>query len=193
MKRNTGWLTAVIAIASALVTAHSAMADVTVENFNNFTPNALYGSWNTPAATITSGPTAWEVASIGYGSLWKYEGDINGTGTSQVKLSIDIGGDPGVVAGPIVDLVDNNGAWATFAWYGLGAGSYELTADLSTTPWLNVADIQHIHVECDPGPSLAMYDLTFNDLSLVTVPEPASLTLLALGAAGFVIARRRAR
>jgi len=194
MKHNAKWLTAAIAIASVLVTVNSALADITIDNFENFTPNLMWGSWPTPAATITAGPADWEIASIGYGSLWKYEGDINGSGATQVRLTLDISGDPGVVAGPIVDLVDNNGAWATFAWYGLTAGSYELTADLSTTPWLNVADIQHIHLECDPGGSTAMYDLTFRDLSLVTaVPEPASLTLVALGTVGLMIARRRSR
>jgi hypothetical protein len=193
MKQNIKWLTAVMAIASALATANLAMASVTIETFDNFTPGALYASWGTPAATITAGPTSWEVASIGYGSLWKYEGDINGTGQARVQLTVDISGEPGFIAGPIVDLVDNTGAWATFAWYGITTpGSYVLTADLSTTPWLNVADIQHIHIECDPGAAPdRLYDLTFRDLSLV--PEPTSLTLLALGAIGFVIARRRAR
>jgi hypothetical protein len=194
MKHNAKWLTAVIAIASALVAINSAVADATIDNFHNFTANALYGSWATPAATITSGPTTWEVASIGYGSLWKYEGDINGSGANQVRLTIDIAGGPGVIAGPIVDLVDNNGVWATFAWYGQTAGSHVLTAPLSTAPAaFNFADIQHIHLECDPGGSTVLYDLTFRDLSLVTVPEPGSLTLMALGVVGFVIARRRAR
>lgn len=190
MKPIAKWLAGVCAIAGVLVFAGSARAaGVTVETFDNFVPNALYASWATPAATITAGPTAWEVASIGYGSLWKYEGDINAAGLNQVRLTIDIAGDPGVIAGPIVDLVDNNGAWATFAWYGKTAGSYVLTADLSTTPWLNAADIQHIHIECDPGGFAGMYDLTIRDLSIV--PEPASLALLALGAIGFAVSRRR--
>jgi hypothetical protein len=193
MKHNAKLLATVIAAASGLMAANSARAQVTIETFDFFAPNALYASWATPAATITQGPTTWEVASIGYGSLWKYEGDINGTGQTKVQLTIDISGEPGFVAGPIVDLVDNNGAWATFAWYGITApGSYVLEADLSTTPWLNLADIQHIHLECDPGSAPdKLYDLTFKNLSLI--PEPTSLTLLALGTIGFVIARRRAQ
>jgi len=195
MKHETKWLAAV-AIACGLAAVDSAVADVTIDNFHNFTANALYASWATPAATITSGPTTWEVASIGYGSLWKYEGDINGAGTAQVQLTVDITGDTGVIAGPIVDLVDNNGAWATFAWYGLSAGDYVLTKDLSTAPAnFNFADIQHIHLECDPGSfTTGTYDLTFRDLSLVgVIPEPGSLGLFALGALAFGIARRRSR
>jgi len=193
MKCNARWLAAVIAAASGLMVANSARASVTIDTFDSFTPDALYASWATPAATITQHADSWQVASVGYGSLWKYEGDIDGSGETKVQLTIDITGDPGFIAGPIVDLVDNNGAWATFAWYGIDTpGSYVLTADLSTTPWLNLADIQHIHLECDPGSApTVLYDLTFKDLSLI--PEPTSLTLLALGAIGFAVARRRAQ
>jgi len=178
-----------VAIAGGLV--GSAMADVTIESFDNFTPNALYASWATPLATITPGPTSWTVSSSTYGSLWKYEGDINGLGNTTVKLSVDISGDPGLIAGPIVDLVDVHGNWGTYAWYGLGAGNYTLTADLSATPWVDLSDIQHIHIECDPSSFQGQYTLTFNDLSLV--PEPASLTLLAIGGAAMMILRRRVR
>lgn len=193
MKNSTKWLATASAVTGGLMAANSAMANVTIETFDNFAPNALYASWSAPAATIIPSPTSWEVASIGYGSLWKYEGDINGSGESKVQLTLDIAGDPGFMAGPIVDLVDNNGAWATFAWYGITTpGSYVLTADLSTTPWLNLADIQHIHLECDPGSAATiMYDLTFKDLSLV--PEPTLMMMFALGAIAFVTARRRTR
>jgi hypothetical protein len=193
MKHNMKWAAAVIAAASGLLAANTASADVTIETFDNFTANALYASWATPAATITPGATSWEVASIGYGSLWKYVGDINGTGQTKVQLTIDISGEPGFIAGPIVDLVDVHGAWGTYAWYGITTpGSYVLTADLSTTPWLDISDIQHIHLECDPGGApTTLYDLTFKDLTLI--PEPTSLTLLGLGAIGFVVARRRAQ
>ena len=193
MKQNAKWLTALVAIAGALVTVNSAMAQVEIDNFQNFTPNALYASWATPAATITQHPASWEVNSLGYGSLWKYEGDIDGSHMTQVQLTVDISGDPGFIAGPIVDLIDAAGNWGTYAFYGITTpGSYVLTADLSTTPWLNTADIQHIHLECDPSSfTTGYYDLNFKNLALV--PEPASLTLLGLGALSLMIARRHAR
>src|ERR1035438_9389323 len=89
MKRNVKWLTAVIAIAGGLAIVNSAQAPtVTIDNFQSFVPNALYASWATPLATITQNPTSWEVSSSAYGSLWKYEGDINASGASAVQLKI---------------------------------------------------------------------------------------------------------
>jgi PEP-CTERM motif len=95
-----------------------------------------------------------------------------------------------------VDLADNNGVTGTCALYGITIpGVHVLTADLSTTPNLNIADTQHLHLECDPGSAATiMYDLTFENLAFVTpVTEPTSLALVGLGALGLFIARRRAR
>ena len=204
MKRNVKWLTVVLAIAGGLANVNSAKAQnfVTIDNFQNFVPSALYASWATPAATITQNPTSWEVASYGYGSLWKYEGDINASGASAVQLTINIlnpTGDPTFAAGPIVDLVDNNGNWAQFYWYGQTAGSDVLTANFNALPspdyitaGFNFSDIQHIHLECDPGSYSGLYDLQFQNLVLEG-PEPGTLALVGLGALTLVIARRRAQ
>jgi hypothetical protein len=203
MKRNVNWLTAVIAIAGGLANVNSAKAQtVTIDNFQAFVPNALYGSWPTPLATITQNPTSWEVSSYNYGSLWKYEGDINASGASAVQVTINIlnpTADPTFVAGPIVDLVDNTGKWAQFYWYGQTAGNDVLTANFNALPspdyitaGFNFADIQHIHLELDPGSFTGLYDLQYQNLALV-VPEPATMTLVALGALTLLIARRRAR
>ena len=201
MKRNVKWLTAVIAIAGGLAIVNSAQAQtVTIDNFQSFVPNALYASWATPLATITQNPTSWEVSSSAYGSLWKYEGDINASGASAVQLSINIlnpTADPTFAAGPIVDLVDNNGTWAQFYWYGQTAGNDVLTANFNALPapdyigaGFNFSDIQHIHLELDPGGFSGVYDLQYENLALV-VPEPATMTLIGLGALGLLIARRR--
>jgi len=161
MQHSVRWLTAVVAIASGLAAANWARADVTI-------------------------PLGWEVETSGYVSKWMYLGDINASGASQLQLSIDIrnpANNPGFQVGPIVDLVDNNGVWNTSAWYGeTTPGSYVLTANLSTVTGFNFADIQHIHLECDPGPYTGLYDLNFKELVITTIPEPTALAVLTLGA-----------
>jgi hypothetical protein len=118
-----------------------------------------------------------------------------------VQLTINIRNptdDPAFAAGPIVDLVDNNGTWAQFYWYGQTAGNYVLTANFNALPapnyigaGFNFADIQHIHLELDPGSFSGLYDLQFQNLVL-EVPEPATMALVGIGALTLVIARRRA-
>ena len=56
---------------------------------------------------------------------------------------------------------------------------------------LNTARISQMNIEIDPGPTSDFYTASFNDLSLVTVPEPASLGLCGL--AMLLAARRRSR
>src|ERR1035438_2647 len=137
---------------------------------------------------------------LGSRVIWLREPlEVRADGQTQIKLSLNISGDSGVIAGPIVDLVDNTGKWAQFYWYGQTAGNDVLTASFSALPapdyitaGFNFGDIQHIHLECDPGSFAGVYDLQFQNL-VVTVPEPATMTLVGLGVLGLVIARRRAR
>src|ERR1035438_2301722 len=120
---------------------------------------------------------------LGSRVIWLREPlEVRADGQTQIKLSLNISGDSGVIAGPIVDLVDNIGKWAQFYWYGQTAGNDVLTASFSALPapdyitaGFNFGDIQHIHLECDPGSFAGVYDLQFQNRSEEHTSELQSL------------------
>jgi hypothetical protein len=160
---------------------------------SGFEVNALgYGSgaYNEPTAINASGAIGWQVTftitapTATQGSFWMNVGIDMSDGTHLVHLS---------------DNAPGGG------WYGYGSftqGTYTLTggfADAYGTAALDTSDITAFNLEFDPaaydasqgGPGTP-YDITYESLVLLTpVPEPTTLALLAIGAAGLLIARRR--
>src|SRR2546429_9896358 len=107
MKQYTNWFAASLAIGSALAIASSALGDTTVSSFDNYTSDALYGSWS--SATIVSGTTNYSVTATNYGSNYKYIGFpvINGAGNTTVQLTVTLSGAPaaGGKLGPLIQLI----------------------------------------------------------------------------------------
>src|SRR5438067_780528 len=85
-----------------------------------------------------------------------------------------------------------------FLSYGpyVGPGTYTLYGPLTDqfggAP-LDTSTITAFNLELDPAEygSGAPYDITYQNFVLTTVPEPATATLGALGAAGYIMLRRR--
>jgi hypothetical protein len=80
----------------------------------------------------------------------------------------------------------------TYVVPSLGLNSY--TFPLQNPNLANVgagAIINGMNFQIDPANVSGNYDITFNSLVLSQVPEPSSLALIGLGAAGLLAARRR--
>src|SRR4051812_26513482 len=201
MKRAAASLAIGAAAPTLVITVVSAAAPVQLSSFDNpFSLDAIYGSWGAPFATITSAPDRFIVRSHNYGSGYKYlGGEFNAAGNDTVQLKVTVSEG---VAGMLVDLVDANNNGVAFRFYGLvpgggtgGGNDYTLQMPLSAgqyftgTGILDTTRISQMNIEIDPGPTSDFYTASFNDLSLVSVPEPTALAACALG--GLLITRRR--
>ena len=195
----------------------------TLSNFQNFNLSAtnLYANWDPTGSqiinggtgytpTITSGatPGSFEVNAQGYGSgAYNFATPINASGANEFQFTFTINSPSGgpFWMNPGVDIADGthlvhltaSNAGGGYLDYGnFTAGTYTLYGPLTDQfgglP-LDTSTITAFNLEFDPAGygSGAPYDITYG--SLVLVPEPATLTLLAIGAAGLVITRRRVR
>jgi hypothetical protein len=208
MKQHAKWFATALAVATGLAGAHSARAQgvTVVSDFHNFNLSVLYANWNEDGSqiinggsgftpVITSGPTSYEVQAQGYGSgAYNLPVALNVPGATQVALTFTINtpanGDN--FLGPNFDLSDGTHQVTYFAYdHYITPGTFTITAPIGS---IDPTDITAFNLEFDPAGfgGGAPYDITYNSLVLLTpVPEPTSLALLAIGAAGVVIARRR--
>ena len=193
-------------LTGSLALASHAWADTTITSFDNFTSDALYPSWALPSSTVVSGPTSYSITAIGYGSNYKYIGfpAITGVGNTHLELTVSLSGPTAAdgLLGPIVGLIDGDGTHVNYAWYGQTLGSHVLTMPVDVPTWteapgsvpgLDLNTLTHMHMQLDPGGfgTQGAYTISWENLSLIVVPEPSSLGLLAIGAIGLLVSRRR--
>ena len=188
---------------------------------NNIAPGAVtayYASWaSMPPTVATQTPTGLEISSIGYGSLYyaipvSQQQVISSSVTeAQLVLTVNNPVSPpsttywlGIPFG-ISDNVasDFYGGYAgEFGFSAAGTATWvgnTVTETVPITDPLQLAAIaggsdviNGINLELDPAvvPG-GFYDVTYNSLTLISVPEPATLALIGMGAAGLLAFRRR--
>ena len=221
MKQYTQCIAAVLALAGSvsLVQAQAVTGTPYLSNMDpstlNTSPNALYAGWGTSAATFTSSLTGLNVTMTppSYGSLYYVipAADVQtlDPGDTQATLTFTVNGDPSAfiwIGTPFI-LNDNAGAFTLGGYSGSGnpgnppgvtwngnvvTETVDLPAEMITAIQQGNDAIYSFNLQLDPAVLAAgSYDITFNSLVLHGVPEPASLSLVGLGAAALLILRRR--
>lgn len=200
-------------LAQDYVTGAQYLSNVT-SNALETSPNALYADWNPstgyPLTTInditSGGNQGLEISSYGYGSFY-YQVPVDQQVTLnpadvEVALTFTFNAPVGsyYVGVPFL-LNDNNGnsgvSYGGYSTFGNGTWTETapLTAAMLTATQGGNEIITGFNLEFDPAGNLpnglGPYDITFNSLAFEPVPEPATLTLLGGGFAGFIALRRR--
>ena len=214
MKQQTKWLAAAISVASGLAVVSSAQAQAVTGDayLDNIAPGAVtayYASWASQPPTgptvVTSTGTGLEISSLGYGSLYyAIPGGAGGqqqplnTADNQATLTFTLNGPAGSYYVGVPFILDDNVSSDTYGGYSMyGQGTWTETVPLTAGQQAAIAAggdaINGINLEFDPAGNVpgGAYDITFNSLVLSHIPEPATLALVGLGAAGFLAIRRR--
>ena len=209
MKQHSKWFAAVLAVASGLVMVNSAQAQAItgtpyLSNIPAVGPS-YSGYWSTPLATITSTPTGLEFnAPGGTGSFSQMYypiplGDQTALNLLDTQVTFDFTWNSGNAVGGVNVLFALGDSLGGVDYYGTGyvvptPGLNSYTFTLQSPNLANVgagAIINGMNFQIDPANVSGNYDITFNSLVLSPVPEPATLALVGLGAAGLLAFRRR--
>ena len=162
----------------------SGQAETILTMFDNFNLDGVFSSW--VSATIDSQANGYSITASGYGSGYKaLTPNIDATGETNIELTVSVtgAGSPGSpVSGPIVSLVDADGTFYNYAWYGQPQGTHVLRASLSaptftspggSVPGLDISKLAFFHLQDDPGAFSGQYTITFQLLRLAGAPAPS--------------------
>lgn len=178
---SQGWFN-LSSLAASLLLASTAMADTTITDFHDFNLDGLF-AWSD--AVVVSTSTNYSITDTNYGSGYKaINPHIDATGETNIELTVTLdgtGGPEDPISGPIVSLVDNDGTFFNWAWYGQTKGRHVLTAPLSTPSYtsgsgavagLDLSNLAFFHLQDDPGAYHGGYTITFENLRLTGAPGP---------------------
>ena len=153
------------------------LADTTLAVFDeNFHLDGLF-AWSD--AVVVSTPNGYSITDTNYGSGYKdINPNIDASGETNIELTVTISAPsaaPGAPAsGPIVSLVDQDGTFVNYAWYGQTIGTHVLNAPLSSgtgmgsgsVPGLDLSRLDFFHLQNDPGAYHGQYTIVFQKLRL---------------------------
>jgi hypothetical protein len=209
MKQHAKRFVAVLAVASGLAIVNSAQAQaITGTPYLSNIPAAApsyTGFWNTPLTTITSTATGLEFNGPGgtgsFSTMYYPIPLANQTALNPLdtQVTFNFTWNSGNAVGGVNVLFALGDSMGGVNYYGTGynvptPGLNTYTFALQPANLANVgagAIINGMNFQIDPANVSGNYDITYNSITLSQVPEPTSLALVSLGAAGLLAIRRR--
>src|SRR5579862_280499 len=141
MKRQIKPIPSLISFFAALCFIDSASADTSLSAFQNFNLDGLFSSWT--SAAVDSTATNYSITASGFGSGYKALNPVvDASGETNLELIVTLsasGATAGPISGPIVSLVDSDGTFYNYAWYGQTAGTHILRESLSSPTFISAA------------------------------------------------------
>jgi len=184
MKMYAKWFGGKVAIvAGSLALVCSCLGDTTIAVFDeNFHLDGLF-AWSDAIVVATA--NGYSITDTNYGSGYKdINPNIDASGETNIELTVTISAPDatpgGPASGPIVALVDQDGTFVNYAWYGQTVGTHVLNAALSsgsvqgsgTVPGLDLSRLDFFHLQDDPGAYHGQYTIVFQKLRLTGYPGP---------------------
>jgi hypothetical protein len=209
MKQNSNCFLAALALATGLVIANPTQAQTITGTpyMSNIDPAApsYSGFWSTPLTTITSTPTGLEFnAPGGSGSFSTMYYPIpvsqqTSLDPEDTQVTFTFSWNSGNAVAGVNVLFALDDSMGGVNYYGTGynvptAGLNSYTFPLQADNLAHVAAgavINGLNFQIDPANVSGNYDITYSSITLSQVPEPTTLALAGLGAAGLLAVRRR--
>ena len=206
MRRSIVFAAIGIGLALAVSTANAQPVTGTTY-LSNIDPNGSYivyqNAWTSLAYTFTSTPTGLEINGPGgtgsFGDIYYPlpPNQVTPLNPADTQLTFAYTLNSGTPVGPIQEVVALDDANGGVDYYFSGYVTPQLGLNSFTVPLVqnNLGNIQAgypingLSIQLDPANMQGNYDLTFNSITLSTVPEPASFGLGAIGLC-FLAARR---
>jgi hypothetical protein len=185
MHRYIKWFTRAALASACFALFGLARAETIITTFQNFNLDGLFPSWT--SSSVVSLPTNFTITASGFGSGYKaITPNVDATGEKTIELTVSLSGTgTGPISGPIVSLVDADGTFYNYAWYGQTQGTHVLSASLNTptftsaagsVPGLDLSKLAFFHLQDDPGSYAGQYTITYHLLRLTGAPTLAIIS-----------------
>ncbi|MCS7091418.1 MAG: hypothetical protein RMN51_05175 [Verrucomicrobiota bacterium] len=165
-----------------LMLSPGARGETVIATFDDFF--SLDGLFAWADATIVATETNYSITDVCYGSGYK-DINVDATGETTVQVTVTLDGPPAADGhlGPIVSLVDADGTFYNYAWYGRTRGRHVLTMDvhrptfvsgIGSVPGLDLSRLDFFHLQLDPGffGCGGAYTVIWEDFRLIGAPGP---------------------